>query len=59
MRLAIRVLGLELVSVEASTDPEPEALEDEDGAYDVVSTPIGFAPTPGDQRWEPCADYGY
>jgi hypothetical protein len=56
VRLSIRLFGLDLLDVEVSTDspsPEPE----DDTARDLsggtaYSTPIGFTPSPGDQRWE-------
>lgn len=51
MRLTIRFLGLELFTLEASTDDTPD-----DGAELAGGTtsamPMGFTPTPGDQRWE-------
>ena len=54
MRLTIRLLGLGLLDVEISTDP---AGDDYDTDRDLsggstTSYPIGFTPSPGDQRWE-------
>lgn len=52
MRLTIRILGLEILQLEATTD-------DDNGTDpgDCTTTPIGFTPTPGDQRWEPGTDH--
>lgn len=46
MSITIRVLGLELLHIEISTD------SDEQGPGDCTTTPVGFAPSPGDQRWD-------
>lgn len=46
MRLAIRLLGLDLLTVEVSTD------EADEQAGECTTYPVGFAPSPGDQRWE-------
>lgn len=54
MRLTIRVLGLEFLSIEASTD-EDAAEETEGGELAGGTTsayPLGFCASPGDQRWE-------
>jgi hypothetical protein len=47
MNLTIRFLGLDLLSVDLTTDA-PE--EEEFG--DCLTTPLGFTASPGDQRWE-------
>lgn len=47
MRLSVRMLGLEVLTIEASTDDDQP-----NGPGDCTTTPIGFAPSPGDQRWE-------
>lgn len=57
MRFILHFLGLEILDVEISTgteldEPEPPA------RGEVTSFPVGFTPSPGDQRWERCADYG-
>ena len=57
MRLTIRVLGLELINIEANTNDTEEAAE-EDVWRDLSggttsSYPIGFTPSWGDQAWEP------
>lgn len=59
MRLTVRVLGLDLLDVELSTDTDQG---DDDTARDLSggtssSYPIGFTPSPGDQRWERGVDY--
>jgi hypothetical protein len=51
--LTLRVLGLELLHVEVSTDDPPPQ---QSGPGDCTTTPIGFAPSHGDQRWERGAD---
>lgn len=60
MRLTLRAFGLTVLELEAST--EDEAAEATEGAElaggTTASTPIGFCPTPPDQRWQPCADFG-
>lgn len=45
MNLTIRILGAEVfhLSTEDSAD---------EGPADCMTTPMGFVPTPGDQRWE-------
>ena len=45
--MSVRFLGLELVTIEASTD---EA--DGDGPGEATSYPVGFTPSHGDQRHE-------
>lgn len=51
MRLSIRAFGLELLTIEAST--EDEAAEGEELAGGAtVSAPVGFCVSPTDQRWE-------
>ena len=52
----MRVLGLELLHVEASTEDEVD--EDMDDSGTTASTPVGFTPQPGDQRWERGAEIG-
>ena len=49
MRLTIRFLGLDLLTIEASTDDDQDNGTDRG---DCTTQPIGFAPSPGDQRWE-------
>ena len=54
MRLTIRLLGLELLSVEASTDEdqcEDDKARDLSGGT-IAATPVGFTNSWGDQRWE-------
>ena len=60
MRLVIRVLGLTLIDVEASTeDVLTEAEEGAELAGGCLSTNvIGFTPSAGDQRWETGAGGG-
>ena len=47
--LIVRLLGVEVLHVELTDDSA-------DGPGDVVSQPVGFVQSPGDQRWEPCPD---
>lgn len=54
MRLMVRILGLELIDVEVSTD---QAEPDDDKARDLSggstsSYPVGFTPSHPDPRWE-------
>lgn len=57
VRLTIRFLGLELLSVEASTD-EPAEDGGELAGGTLGSMPMGFSASYGDQRWERGADLG-
>jgi hypothetical protein len=57
MRLSIRVLGLDLLDVEVSTD-DAETEDDSDLSDGTTSSyPIGFTHSPGDQRWERGVEY--
>jgi hypothetical protein len=59
MRLVIRVMGLDLLDVELTTATEPEAEDDPAAALNGGSTgamPMGFTPSPGDQRWQKSAE---
>ena len=57
MRLTVRVLGLDLFDVEISTDDAESSSPDADlSGGTTYSTPIGFTPSPGDQRWEKGVD---
>ena len=47
--LTVRLLGVEVLHVELTDG-------DDSGPGDVVSQPVGFVQSPGDQRWEPCPD---
>ena len=59
MRFSIRVLGLELLTIEASTDDGAPAVDGEELAGGTTSAyPIGFCASPGDQRWESGAGGG-
>lgn len=54
MHLSIRMFGLELLTIEASTD---EQQQQGDAAVHLSggttsAYPIGFAPDAGDQAWE-------
>ena len=51
MRFVVRFLGLELLSIEASTD-EPAADGGELAGGTLGSMPMGFSASYGDQRWE-------
>jgi hypothetical protein len=46
VRLAVTMLGLDLLTVEITTDAE----SDEPG--DCITTPVGFTVSAGDQRWQ-------
>lgn len=54
MRLTVWILGRELLSI-ALNDPADTIEPDDPGS--ITSIPIGFTPTPGDQRWEPGIHY--
>ena len=43
--LTVRLLGVEVLHVELTDG-------DDSGPGDVVSQPVGFVQSPGDQRWE-------
>lgn len=49
MRLAITFLGLDLLSIDVTTDTDTDNGTD---PGDCTTYPIGFTPSPGDQRWE-------
>ena len=53
MILTVRMLGVEVLHVEL-TDDSADGPGDVPG--DVVSQPVGFVQSPGDQLWEPCPD---
>jgi hypothetical protein len=58
VRLSIRVLGLDLLDVELSTDDAAEGDAEADlSGGTTYSTPVGFTPSPGDQRWERGVEY--
>lgn len=50
MNLTVRVLGLDLFTLEVSTDEAAEGGELAGGT--TVAYPLGFSASPGDQRWE-------
>lgn len=47
--LTVRLLGVEVLHVELTDG-------DDSGPGDVVSQPVGFVQSPGDQRWETSPD---
>ena len=53
MILTVRLLGVEVLHVDL-TDDSADGPGDVPG--DVVSQPVGFVPSPGDQRWETSPD---
>lgn len=56
MRFTVRAFGLEIFSLDAST--EDEVAEADDSGV-TASTVVGFTASPGDQRWAtPGADFG-
>lgn len=55
MRLTLRVLGLDLLDVEFTTDSADDAERDLSGGSTTADF-IGFTPSSGTQRWEPGAD---
>lgn len=48
MRLAVTLLGLDLLTVELNTGDADNGVD----PGDCTSSPVGFAPSYGDQRWE-------
>lgn len=58
MRLTVRLLGLELLSVEASTEDEVAEEGAELAGGTTSAYPLGFTLSPGDQRWEHGAGAG-
>lgn len=53
MRIALHLFGHEIVAL---TTGEAEEYEE---PGDCTTTPIGFAPSPGDQRWAECDTPGF
>ena len=51
--LTVRLLGVEVLHVELTDDSADDSA---DGPGDVVSQPVGFVRSPGDQRWETSPD---
>jgi hypothetical protein len=49
MRLVIRILGAEVIAIETGPETPP-------GPGDCTTHPVGFVPSPGDQRWEKGVD---
>lgn len=56
MRISLSILGLEIFDFEFVTD-QGDA-DEEPRTADQTGGWLGFNPTPGDQRWERCADFG-
>lgn len=54
LSLSIRLFGVELLGIEASTDEADEGCSLDGGT--TASTPISF--TTADGRWNPGADFG-
>lgn len=48
MRLAIRLLGLDLLTIELDTETGGDS-----GAGDATATPLGFTGFATDTRWQP------
>lgn len=58
MRLSLWFLGHELFAIDLSGDDQAEDNPEADlSGGTTYSTPIGFTPSPGDQRWESGVDY--
>jgi hypothetical protein len=55
LSFSLRLFGLELLGLDASTDAEDVDEQPMDGGL-TGSTPISFAPSDG--RWNPGADFG-
>ena len=56
MRLVVRILGAEVFAIETGAEPEDDTERDLSGGT-TAAYPVGFTPSPGDQRWEPSAGY--
>ena len=57
MILTVRLLGVEVLHVELTDVLHVELTDgDDSGLGDVVSQPVGFVQSPGDQRWETSPD---
>lgn len=52
MRFSLRVFGLELLTVEATTEDAEETEGGELAGGTTSAYPLGFCASPGDQRWE-------
>jgi len=50
MRIVLRILGAEVLAMETG----PEQLDE--GPVECTTYPVGFTPSPGDQRWEKGVD---
>jgi hypothetical protein len=60
VNLTLRLFGLEILHIEASTEPEPDHEDDTQrdlSGGTTAATPMGFAPSYPDQRWESGAEY--
>jgi len=58
VRLTVRFLGLDLLDIEVTTDVADEDTDRDASGGTLSSTPMGFVPSWGDQRWEKAADLG-
>lgn len=56
MRFVVRLLGTEVFAIETGPEDEDDPARDLSGGT-LSSYPVGFTPSPGDQRWESSADY--
>ncbi len=52
----MRVLGLELLALEITTDAEEATRGAELAGGTTTAYPLGFTASPGDQRWETGVD---
>lgn len=52
MTLTLRVLGLELIHLEVSTDNEGDEGSECDEPGSCTTYPVGFVGSGGDQAWE-------
>ena len=58
-RLVVRVLGLDLLDIDLSTDspsPEPDDTARDLSGGTTCTNIVGFTASPGDQRWEKAPD---
>lgn len=61
MRLTLQLLGLELDVTLGPADAPSPAPDDQGASLNggtTASYPVGYAPSYGDQRWQPGADHG-
>lgn len=57
MRLTVWLFGAEVVAVDIGAGDHDRDHDRDDSPGDCTTTPVGFTPGSGDQRWQPGTDY--